>query len=96
MAQVEIKSPEGFSYSIDALAQTQGPDVRVGGIQFAPLIILAQDCIREPRKEVRPALQSGLNLTKEEIEEMYLAVSVVDVSGTRTIVNLLGRYNVRD
>jgi hypothetical protein len=94
MARVGIKS-EGLYYSVDALAQTQGPDVRVGGIQFAPLIILAQDCAREPR-EAHPVRQPGLNLTKEEIEEMYLAVSVVDVSGTRPIVNLLGRYNVRD
>lgn len=89
MASIGIKS-ESFYYPVEAIAQTQGPNVRVGEIQCAPLIILAQDCAREPR-EVHPVLQSGLHLTKEEIEKMYLAVSVVDVCGTRPIVNLVGR-----
>ncbi len=78
MAQVGIKSPDGHFYSIVAIEQDQGADTRIRDLRFNPLSIRAEDCAFEP-EVVRPVLQPGLTLTKEE---MGLKVSVIEVSGT--------------
>lgn len=87
MAQVGIKSSEGFLYPIQALAETQGPDTRLGDIRLGPFVISAKDCAFEP-EAVRAVLQPVIVLTDRDVT---LPISVVEVSGTRTLFNLLRR-----
>lgn len=87
MAQAEIKSLEGLSYPVEALAQAQGPDVRVRDVQLTPLRVTVQECVSVPESN-RPVLLPGFRLTEADLA---LQVSVIDVSGTRPMVNLVGR-----
>ena len=87
MAQVGIKSSEDLSYPVEALVQAQGSDIRVRDVQLVPIIILVQDCSREP-EVARPILQASIVITDREV---VLQVSVVEVSGVGPFINILGR-----
>lgn len=78
MAQVGIKSPDGYFYSMEEIEQVHGADTRLRDLQFDPLSIRAEDCAFEP-EAVSAVLQPRIILTNEEVG---LKVSVIEVSGT--------------
>ncbi len=88
MAQVGIKSPEGYFFSLDGLAQAYGQNARVGGLEFRPLFLSPDECATEPPPDARPTMQPGIILQRDEV---VLPVSVVQVSSTEPLINLRGR-----